>query len=388
MAAITFATLLLIFMLSLQSGNYAAMIDSAVKLRTGHLQVQAEGYAKRRDIRLVVPDPEGVGAILGRLPGVSACAFRASAFALISSKERTYGTVVTGIGDREVRVSNLSRILRQGELLSEKDDGRALLGSVLSRNLRVKPGDEVAVLGQALDGSVAATVVRVKGIISSGQDEFDRSAFFLPLPYFQQVFSMGGAVHEVVATLKSPDMVVQVKHMLGERIRAGSSRGLRVLDWKELTPGLVDVITFDMVSYSLFYLVLVVVVAFSILNTFFMAIFERKREFGIMMAIGSRPSRITTLLSFESLMMTAMGSAAGILIGSAATAYFEIYGLVIPGVAELARMYGIPARLFPKLSLVSLATGSALVFGISLFTAAIPVLNARRLRPLRAMGGA
>ncbi len=385
MGAVAFATVLLIFMLSLQFGNYAAMIDSAVKLRTGHLQVQAKGYMERRDIRLVVPEPARVAAVLDRLPGVAGYTFRASAFALISSRERTYGAIVTGIGDREATVSSLSRTLRQGRFLSERDGGQALVGSILARNLQVKPGDEVAVLGQAWDGSVAATVVHVKGIVSSGQDEFDRSSFYLPLPYFQEVFGMGTAVHEVVVAAKTLEDVPQLKRTLGEQIHRGLGRDLMVLDWKELTPGLMEFITFDMISGFLFYFVLIVVVAFSILNTFFMAIFERKREFGVMMALGSRPARITMLLSLESVMTTVLGSAAGILLGCIATLYFQTHGIAIPGTAEVGRLYAIPERMFPRLSLLSLTIGSGLVLTISFLTAVVPVFKVRRLRALQAM---
>lgn len=388
MGAVSFATVLLVFMLSLQFGNYAAMIDSAVKLHTGHLQVQAKGYMERKDIRLVVRDPAGVAAILDRLPRVSGYAFRAGAFALVSSRERTYGAIVTGIGDREATVSSVAKTLRQGRFLSAADGGQALVGSILSKNLQVKPGDEVAVLGQAWDGSVAATVVRVKGIISSGQDEFDRSSFYLPLPYFQEVFSMGTAVHEVVIAAKTLEDVPNLKRMIGEQLDAGSNRDLKVLDWKELTPGLMEFITFDTISCFLFYVVLIVVVAFSILNTFFMAIFERKREFGVMMALGSRSARITTLLSLESAMVTVVGSAGGILLGCMATLYFETHGIAIPGTAELARRFAIPGRMFPILSLLSVAIGSGLVLAISFATAVVPVLKVRRLRVLQAMGAA
>lgn len=388
MGAVAFATVLLVFMLSLQFGNYATMIDSAVKLRTGHLQVQAKGYMERRDIRLVVSDPASVAGMLGRLPGVSAYTFRASAFALVSSKNRTYGTIVTGISDREATVSTLSRTLRQGQFLSAADGGQALVGSILSKNLQVKPGDEVAVLGQAWDGSVAATVVRVKGIISSGQDDFDRISFYLPLPYFQSVFAMGNSVHEVVATARTLDDVPRIKQMLGEIVRKSPNPDLRVLDWKELTPGLMEVITFDLVAGLLFYLVLIVVVAFSILNTFFMAIFERKREFGVMMALGSRPAHITKLLSIESLMIIAMGSAAGIIVGVIVTLYFESHGITIPGAGELARLYGVPERMLPRLSFLSLVIGSGLVVAISIITTVIPVFKVRRLRPVQAMEAA
>lgn len=385
MGAIAFATVILIFMLSLQFGNYSTIIDSVVKMRTGHLQVQATGYQENRDIHLAVADPSQVAATLDRAPEVSGFTFRAHAFALVSADNRSYGTVVTGISDRELTTSSLARTISEGRFLTEDEGAQALVGNILAKNLRVKPGDEVALLGQGLDGSVAATIVTVRGILSSGQDQFDRVSFYIPLPYFQELFGMGEAVHEIVVVAERLEDVAGLKQRLEEEVAGNTGRALRVLDWKELSPGLLEAITLDLMTGFLFYIVLIVVVAFSISNTFIMAIFERKKELGLMLALGSRPARLTGILSLEYGMLTTLGLAAGILIGCLVTLYFGAYGIQIPGMAEMARHYGVPERVFPQLSFLSVGIGSGLVVGISLCTSLIPVWKVRRLRPVPAM---
>ncbi len=389
MGAIFFATVLLIFMLSLQFGNYRVVINSVVKLRTGHLQVQARDYYDRRDIRLTVADPGAVAHVLEDLPGVDGYTFRANAFSLVSSSERTYGAMVIGIEGREARVSSLPKIIRQGRFLSETDRDQTLVGNILAKNLQVAPGDELAILGQGWDGSVAATVVRVGGILCSGQDDLDRGVIYIPLSHFQEAYTMGGAVHEVVVTASSLEHVPQLKEALARAIQGLPGAGdLTVLDWQELMPGLMQAITLDLLTGFLFYLVLVIVVAFGILNTFLMTIFERKKEFGVMMALGCKAGRITEILFLESVMMTLMGSFSGILIGCLVTSYFQTHGITIPGVAELARHYGLAERIFPTLSLLSVSIGAGLVLAISILMALIPVLKVRRLRPLQAMSSA
>lgn len=177
MAAIAFACLLLVFMLSWQFGSYDTMINSAVKIHTGHLQIQAKGYQDRRSIRLVVPDPARVGEVLEGIPGVDEYTFRANAFSLVSSRDRTYGIMVTGIDPgREAKVSTIKYLIRKGKYLSDSDINKALIGEFLAKILKVTLGDELVVLGQGRDGSVAATVMTVEGIFSSGQDAFDRSS--------------------------------------------------------------------------------------------------------------------------------------------------------------------------------------------------------------------
>ncbi len=390
MAAVAFAALLLVFMLSWQFGSYATMINASVKIHTGHLQVQAKGYLEDRDIRKVVTDPRAVGRILSENRFVEAYTFRAEAFSLVSSKDRTYGILVTGIDpQREAEVSTLADTVRQGEYLSSADTDKALLGTLLAENLRVGPGDEVVLLGQGRDGSIAATVLTVKGVFNSGQDEFDRSMLLMPLGYFQDVYDMRGAVHAAVAVCTSLDAVSQARKEIARALSGlENGRSLAVLGWKELVPGLLQAIKMDLTIGFIFYLILIVVVAFSILNTFLMAIFERKREFGVMMAMGTTPGRLTRILIYESGTMTVMGTAAGIVAGGLLTAYFQAHGIRVPGAEEIAREFGLPERIYPQLSLLSVSIGAGIVLLITLVTALYPALKVRRLKPLEALTAA
>ncbi|MCF8078362.1 MAG: FtsX-like permease family protein [Desulfobacterales bacterium] len=387
MSAVAFATLLLVFMLSWQFGSYATMINASVKIHTGHLQVQAKGYQEDRDIRKVVPDPEAVGKILSRTETVASYTFRAEAFSLVSSKDRTYGVLVTGIDpEKEAAVSTLKDMIRKGRYLADDDANQALVGILLAENLKVSPGDELVVLGQGRDGSIAATVLTVKGIFSSGQDEFDRSVVHIPLHDFQEIFAMRGAVHAAVVICTDLETISKAKKEVSEALgNLEKGRSLVVLGWKELVPGLLQAIKMDLIVGFIFYLILIVVVAFSILNTFLMAIFERKREFGVMMAVGTTPGRLTRVLIYESAAMTLLGSAVGILVGSMLTAYFQVHGIMIPGTEEIAREFGLPERIYPQLSLLSVSVGAGVVLLITLITAAYPALKVRRLKPLEAL---
>ena len=385
--AIAFASLLLVFMLSFQFGSYDTMINAAVKIHTGHLQVQAKGYQDKRSMRLVVPDPNAIGSIMDETPGIEAYTYRANAFSLVSSKERTYGIMVIGIDPvREANVSTLKKVIRQGSYLSEEDTDQALVGELLAKNLQVGLGDELVVLGQGRDGSIAATVVRVKGIYNSGQDEFDRSSIHIPLRHFQDVYAMRGAVHEVVALGTSLAKIPAIKRSVAKAVASQDPKHeLVVLDWMDLMPGLVEGIQLDLMSGLILYVILIVVVAFSILNTFLMAVFERTKEFGVLMAIGTTPGRLTKVLLLESLTMTIVGVVIGMIAGSMVTWYFEVHGISVAGTSEVVRQFGIPERMFPQLSVLSLSIGPILVLFITSLAALYPALKVRRLRPVEAL---
>jgi len=385
--AIAFATTTLIFMLSWQFGSYETMINSAVKLHTGHLQIQAKEYRDKKNIRLTVNSPKAVGRVLENTPGVAAYTFRANAFSMVSSEKRTYGALVSGIDPlREASVSSLKDLIRKGSYLSADDTNQAMVGRLLAKNLQVDLGDELVLLGQGRDGSIAATVVEVKGIFSSGQDEFDRQTIHIPLLFFQQVYTMAGTVHNVVVFGESLDHVPQIKRSVKTVLKNQSDmNGLSVLDWTELMPGLIEAIKMDLVSGFIFYIILIIVVAFSILNTFLMAIFERTREFGVLMAIGTTPGRLTKCLLLESASITMLGILVGIVAGSLITWYFQVHGIVISGTSELLRQYGLPERIYPQLSCLSVSIGAGIVSIITLLTALYPSFRVKRLRPVEAM---
>jgi ABC-type lipoprotein release transport system permease subunit len=197
---------------------------------------------------------------------------------------------------------------------------------------------------------------------------------------------MNGAVHEVVILGKSLKQVQGLKSSVAADVKNMHDEDqLVVLDWMELIPGLIQAIQMDLVSGFIFYIILIIVVAFSILNTFLMAVFERTREFGVLLAVGTTPGRLAKLLIFESSTITIIGIALGIILGSLVTWYFQVHGILISGASELMRHYGLPERMYPQLSVLSITIGAGIVLIITMLTALYPAFKARRLRPVEAM---
>lgn len=386
-AAIAFACVLLVFMLSFQLGSYEIMIDAAVRLQTGHIQVQAQGYFEDQKIRQVVEQPAPVVAWLNKRPDVVGASTRASTVALISSQKRTYGGLVTGVdATNEKSVSSLAQLIREGQFLAPGEHDQALVGHLLARNLKVAVGDELTILGQGRDGSVAAAVVQVKGIYRSGQDAFDRAAIYLCLDAFREIFSMGTAAHSVVVRVDQLGDVEEIKAALSAHLATlPTDKPLVALDWQTLLPGLMQSIKLDLISGIIFYLILIMVVAFSILNTFLMAILERTREFGVLMAIGTKPGRLTRLVLMESAMMTVLGVVVGILLGMAVTAYFQKVGIDFSDAADMLAQFGISGRMYPRMSLLSVSVGPLAVLLITCGAALLPTWRIRKLRLTEAL---
>lgn len=382
--AMVFSNVLLVFMISLQFGMYGLMIENTLKMLTGHLQVQAPGYKDEQKIRQVVPDISVFADTLRVELGSNRVAARATAFALASSADRSYGVQVFGVEpNHEPVVSSLPGLVREGRFLNDPQAAEIVIGRVLARNLRVAPGDELTLLGSGRDGSFAAAVATVVGIYESGIADMDRALAQLPLGFFQDVFTMQGAGHQIVLEAESLNAVPELHARVETLLPVG--KDLVVHDWDSLQAGLKQMIQADISSAFFMYAVLVVLVAFSVLNTQLMSVLERTREFGIVMALGLTPARLGRLVMLETAMMGVIGLLFGALLGGAVTWWFSVYGFTYPGLDELSSMLNLPDRMYPRVTFVSLLIGPAVVFLFTLLSALYPAFRLRRLEPVEAM---
>lgn len=381
LAAMVFANILLVFMIAMQTGMYAMMIDNTLRLGSGHYQIQAEDYLDHPAMHKTVNNAQQqVTALREQLGNVVSA--RAQSFALFSSSQRSYAAQIIGVEvDYEAQVSSLPGLVKQGRYLHNKTHAahEIVIGKVLARNLQIAIGDELTLLGSGKDGSIAADVLTVVGLFDTGNQEVDRLLAHMPLDTFQSVFSMGNSVHAIVITAKTLD----ISHALAAQIK--TSEGQQLLNWQQLQPGLMQAIKADISSAAIMYMVLVVLCGFSVLNTVLMTVLERTREFGVFMALGLRPIQISRLIFIEAGLLALLGLLLGILSGAIITAYFEVNGLTIPGYEASAARFNLPDRFYPSVDPISLFTGPLFVFIAALLASIYPALKILRLQPIQAM---
>jgi len=382
--AMVFSNIILVFLISMQLGMYAMMIENTLRAQTGHLQVQAPGYKDELKMRQVVSDVRGLAATLRRELGTDEVAARASAFALVSSAERSYGLQISGVEPEfEPRVSSLPGLVAEGRFFTDSAAEEIVIGSVLARNLRAGVGDELTIIGSGRDGSFAAAVVTVVGVFDSGNPDMDRSFAEVPLGFFQDTFYMEGAGHSVV--IMSPSLIgvgalkTRVQGLLPE------GEDLVVHDWDALLPGLKQSIQADFVSAWFMYGILIILVAFSVLNTQLMSVLERTKEFGITMSLGVTPGRLGRLVLLESSLMGAIGLIIGMIFGGALVLWLGQIGFTYPGLEEMAGKFNLPGRIYPQFSAAGLLMGPVILLLASMAASIYPALRLRWLEPVAAM---
>ena len=382
--AIAFGAGLLVFSIGLQLGQYDLMIQSSVRIYHGLLQVQKRGYLDEPKMRSSIASIADLASDLREKTGLQAISARANGFALVSSENRTYGTMIVGVQpEYEKKVSSLPGVIKEGHYLSSDHASEIIIGRSLARNMQLKIGDDLTILGSGRDGSIAATIMPVVGIYESGSRDLDRNILQMPLSAFQDVFNMNGHGHAIVVY---DDDVKQLEILRTEFQRlTADHKELVTLSWDELQPGVRQMIELDYSSGWMMYIVLVAIITFSILNTFLMSVLERTREFGIMLALGYTPFNIGRLVMLEAFILTLVGLALGTLIGLAINYYFYVYGLTFSGMEEMAKAYNMPATIRPQISFESVLLGPAVILLFTLVAALYPATRIRKLEPVEAM---
>ena len=379
-----FSNGLLVFSISLQIGSYAMMIDNTLQTFSGHLQVQHPQYLHNPKMRYTFSDVADTAQQLRNHLQMQSIAARTAGFALASSNERSYGLQILGVEpEYEDGVSSIPGLVNNGRYLQSNSYDEIVIGVVLARNLKVQVGDELTFIGSGLDNSFAAGVVKVVGIFESGIAELDRSMAQISLAYFNDSFAMRGEGHSIAIRADHIEDVEALQLKIESFLSNRSN--LSVRHWDELQPGLKQAIQADMTSAWFMYIVLIVLVAFSVLNTQLMSVLERTREFGTMMALGLRPGHLSRLVLVETLLMSSLGLGIGILIGFTITAYLSVNGFYYPGMEEMAARFNLPDRMYPSVTLLSLMLGPVILLIGSMLAAIYPAARLSRLLPVEAM---
>jgi len=383
LASIAFAAALLVFMLSFQLGVYDQMKENVLKLFDGYAQFQAPGYADDPDLRKTILDPRRLALEAKGIPGIEAAAPRVNAFAILANGEKSFGAAVVGVDPTaEKSVSSLNAAIVSGRYLLASDTSTIVLGDALARNLGVSLGGKVTLLGSAMDGSVAADVLEVVGIYHSGIPEMDRSLSEIPFARAQATFGLPNRANTLAISGRA---LAEVNEALPRLASLGHRQRLALQDWGALEPALRDSIRLKYITTALIYGTLVVVVTFIILNTLLMSVLERTHEFGILLAIGMRPSAIGSMVWLELLSLALLGALIGIAIGGAIALWFAVHCIAIPGLGATLRQYGLPTRLFPTISALSVLLGPTVITLAICVGGIVPYLHVRRLTAASAM---
>ncbi len=359
------------------------MIDTITGPMLGHVQAHAPGWRRTREMDKTMRHLTATLAALRADPAVAGVDARVYAPALAALGEEGFAVVVMGVDFTEA--TRPSRLLPGA---AAPPEGQVLMGGLLAAQMGVKPGDRIAIVGQAVDGSLANDLFTVAGFVTTQVDLVNRQAVVMPLREAQDLFAMADEAHELVIYGRDVEAAQALAaHLRPLPVLAGDE----VLDWQSAEPGMLELVQLVEVMWVFVLVLVFAAAAAGVANTALMSTFERTHEFGMLLALGTSPSRIVAMVVLESLALGATGAAIGTAIGAALVAWGHHTGVdfaaITGGGPTSLSAFGMNFSLIirPWLAVIDVVRADAAVVITALAASAWPAMRAARLQPARAL---
>lgn len=385
LSAIAIGLAALVFLRGYVDGTNRQMIGNITDYLSGHLQAHQRGYHDDPTLDLTFSRADELVARFGKRGAIAAIAPRIESPALASGAEKTRGVMMLGVDpERERQVTTLFKALKEGEYLDSADRRGAMLGERTAEILGIKLGEEVALVAQAADGSIGAARFRVRGIYRSGIDVIDTSFIFVTLPAAQELLALEGRVTTVALRLVDLDDVPR----LVAALRSELGTDFEVLGWQALMPELSGNVELHNLFVNMILFIVFTVVTLGIVNTVLMGVMERTHEFGVMLALGTRPAQLARTVLYEALLLGLGAIVLGGAIGVGVTGYFGYRGIDLGNYSQAAQMMpGLTGIVYPSLRMESLLLLSAVLLATTVCASVYPALKAAHLSPVEAIRG-
>lgn len=362
-------------------GSYNVIIDMFTRTQLGHIQVHGKGYLDRPTLYNTIDDYEQAGGDIQSVPGVQAWAPRIFSAGLASAGDKSAGVRIIGIDPhREDVATRFEKKIVKGSPFSDGGSNEAILGQGLAEVLKADVGDEVVIVSQGADGSIANDLYNVVGLVETGDPISNQTSFYLTLIGAQQLLVLEGRAHEIAVVVEELDDVLPMTEAIRERL---SNPNLAVAPWQEFARDFYKAMKADQQGNWIMLFIIVVIVAVGVLNTVLMTVLERTREYGVLRAMGVRPLQVIRLVLYEVALMGLGSLVIGFVIALAVNYWLSIDGITMPqpftyGGVEFTKLY------------TEINTRSFVIPAITVLLAAVlvsifPAIKASRTAPAKAM---
>ena len=332
----------------------------------------------------MVQDVNALLQTVAAYPQVESVAARIYSPVLVAPQQEAFVAMIVGV---EPEVESREYGLLSG-LDTPLEPGKVLIGYRLARKMQVEPGQEIAVIGQSVDGFMANALYRIQDVIRCPADSVNLSGIVMSLADAQTFLAMPDSAHEIVVRTGP---LVDSQGLADALTQAPQLAGTEILAWQQLVPELVIVIkSADFTAYFVLVLVFIAAIA-GIANTLMMSTFERTHEFGMLLSLGCRPGRIALMIVMEALLIALLGILLGTILGYAFVAVTEESGIDMASrgdseADDLAfKGLALPLNVYPRLEPGDSLLGVVAILLTSLIASIWPTWVAARLEPMEAM---
>lgn len=383
-SSVLFGAFFCIVMVSFMEGTMGYMVNSVIERETGHFQVMDKRYWDDRTVETFITTDSSVIRKLEANPNTKQVIPRAETFAMAWNGTKTRPVYFRGIDpQKENEVAKLSKRIEQGSYLTKGDNG-IIVGKKLAESMKLNVGDTLTLIGQGYQGSSAAGLFPVKGIFKAFDPLSDGRLIYTDLAALQYYIGMEGGLSGIA-------VIVRDEHSLDKTIAELKTEinnpEFDFVSWKTLLADTASGMASDKESMTIFFYVLYIIVGFGMLSTVIMMTNERKKEFGVMIALGMKRRSIVASLFLEIAFTGLIGVLAASLLSLPLVAYLHYYPLQIPmkEVSEMIAEFGLENYLPFALDAKIFITQMIIVIAIALLCMFYPYHKIMKMQVINAL---
>ena len=368
-------------MLGFMNGFMISYINGAIEHEVSHIQIHEPEFKEDYNIRFTIPDGLSIASDLAEDERIQAVSPRSITNGMISSPRKASGVKIYGImPGMESRVTRHDSLITDGTYFNSDLKNPIVIGQELAEDLKVKLNNKVVITFQDEQNNLVAGAFRVAGLLETTSPAINKATAYVKLEDLNRVAGIGDGVHEIAIFLDNPE----TEDAVLADIRS-SHPDLLVESWRTIAPELE--LFLSMTDSFLWVLIGIIMIAlvFGIINTMLMAVLERYRELGMLMAIGMNKTRVFLMIVIETIFLSLVGGPLGILLGLLTMHLTGIHGIDLSAYSQGLREFGYSSILYPYIENSTYFYVAIIVVFTALIGALYPAYKAIKLNPTEAL---
>ncbi|MBZ1325632.1 ABC transporter permease [Aquirufa sp. 15D-MOB] len=367
---------------ALYKGMMRDRIKSLIYTEVGHIQIHEKEFKKDFEPSLYLQHLPSLIQQIKRIPQVKAFATRSIAQGMLASTTGSSGIQMNGINpEQENVVSSLKNKLIAGSSFQSQKKNQLLIGKKLAKKMKLDVGNKIVLTCSDQEGNMVSSAFKIAGIFQSTNSMWDERNVFILQSNLNDMLGIPGESHEIVLLLHQDELATPTQQILQKQFK-----NLAIETWKELSPETdLMVSAVDITSYIIMGIILFAL-AFGIINTMLMAILERTREIGMMMALGMNKVKLFFLVLLETTFLTIGGVPIGYSSAWLLNTYLHKSGLNWKSMGEeMMRSFGFSSTIYPEFPTDKIAGTITFVLITAFISCLYPAIKALQLQPVEAL---
>lgn len=355
-------------------------LQNQLNLAVGHIQITHPRFEDQHNPKYNIP---GANTLINNLRNEEELRnihYESLSTGLAQSTVNSYGVTIHGIDTASQATQPITKYLKQGDLLKSIERNPIVIGSALAERLKLDLRSKLVLNFQNTEGNITGGAFRVAGIYDSFNQNYDKGNVFVDIEDLNRLLGQNGLIHKVTLKLDDFTRANQYAQNLKNRFP-----NLRIRSWSDIAPELQYV--FSSMDLMLYIIMIIITIAliFSIINTMLMAVMERTKELGMLMAIGMNKTRLFLMILFETFFLTMVGTPLGLLLSWITVSVTGEMGINLSAFAEGLNAYGMSTVIYPELDTIYYLN-VALIIGIAAVLSALyPAWKTLKLNPVEAI---